>query len=1091
MGIKVKARITKELFHKDDYYILSAVPIGDCKGIVINSYGNFTLVGSLGFLTVNETYEMILSEGKATKYGLNYNVESVPSLEKKNLEELSYDEKFKIMKTATGSDRLATNVLEAYPDFIYDVVMYSDEELDDIIDIKNIYGVGKVYYKAMKRNLREKFTYFSFINREELKKYNLSIDDSKSILREWCKAEEASENIENDPYYALIEVCGHSFVKTDSLLKTVRKDLIDSDQRCCAVVMDILHKNESEGNTRLNGNILYVVMRDDYNCPELFKRLVNVCKNSEHLYYDEETKDVSIFETYMKEVNISSFAKNANKECDELDFNVEDYRILDNGIELTDEQLMAVENFKKYRFSILQGSAGCVDCDTEYFNGYEWKKISEYTEGEKVLQYNEDGTANLVSPLRYVKLPCEEMYHFETKYGINQTLSGDHRIIYKPFSSNKLKEITMDDMYDLHCSTKGFKGRFITTFSYSGDGINLTDEQIRLMVATMADGSFYGNATPNRPSYMTCRFHIKKDRKKERLRELFNKASIEFREVESKTEGYTDFYYTAPRREKEFTEYWYNCNNHQLKVICEEVFYWDGSVNYTKNNKLRRKFSTSSKKTADFVQFALSACNIRATIYIRDRRGRKKVASNNKTYIDKSIEYSVVCTDRTLCGLTSDRNDRREAKTRIDKVNTIDGYKYCFTVPSHMLVLRRKDRIFITGNCGKSTSAQAIINVCKKNNLTATVLAPTGVASMRIAETTNHPASTIHLKCLRDGEINTDVLLVDEGSMIDLDVFNMMVSCIKNEKIRIVIMGDYSQINPVGIGTPYADLVMSKLVPTTVLEKVFRYGNSGIAYANTNTREGRNFFEDDVVEHDGNKLKIMDDWEFIQKSSDKEITDEIVTQYRKLIKSGVNKEDIMVLTAYNVGQCGTYAINNTIQDEFNPAQKDEKIMIKKNGSSNIIFRNNDIVINKKNDYSALPYDSWVKVENSNGLLTSDDVPTTVVYNGQKGLVTKVTDRVAVIKFDEQLVVFDKLQVYNLLLGRVQSLHSSQGQEAKYVICAVTPSQSRLLNKNLLYVANSRARIKHINIGSVEAYKNALKIDGVLKRNTWLLDLLTK
>ena len=749
MSIKVKARITKELFHKDDYYILSAVPIGDCKGVVINSYGNFTLVGSLGFLTVNETYEMILSEGKATKYGLNYTVESVPSLEKKNLEDLSYDEKFKIMKTATGSDRLATNVLEAYPDFIYNVVMYSDEELEDIIDIKNIYGVGKVYYKAMKRNLREKFTYFSFINREELKKYNLSIDDSKSILREWCKAEEASENVENDPYYALIEVCGHSFVKTDSLLKSVRKDLVDSDQRCCAVVMDILHKNESEGNTRLNGNILYVVMRDDYNCPELFGRLVNVCKNSEHLYYDEVTKDVSIFETYMKEVNIASFAKTANKECDELDFNVEDYRVLDNGLELTDEQLMAVENFRKYRFSIVDSKAGS----------------------------------------------------------------------------------------------------------------------------------------------------------------------------------------------------------------------------------------------------------------------------------------------------------------------------------------------------GKSSSAKSIVEVCKKLNMTLTILAPTGVASMRIAETTNHPASTIHLKCLRDGEINTDVLLVDEGSMIDLDVFNMMVSCIKNENIRIIIMGDRSQINPVGIGTPYADLATSGVIPVSSFTKVFRYGNSGIAYANTNTREGRNFFDDDVVEHDGNKLKIMDDWEFIQKSSDKEITDEIVNQYRKLIKSGVNKEDIMVLTAYNVGQCGTYAINNTIQDEFNPAQKDEKIMIRKNGSSNIVFRNNDIVINKKNDYSALPYDSWVEIENSNGLLTSDDVATTVVYNGQKGLVTKVTDKVAVIKFDEQLVVFDKLQVYNLLLGRVQSLHSSQGQEAKYVICAVTPSQSRLLNKNLLYVANSRARVKHINIGSVEAYKNALKIDGVLKRNTWLLDLL--
>jgi ATP-dependent exoDNAse (exonuclease V) alpha subunit len=74
---------------------------------------------------------------------------------------------------------------------------------------------------------------------------------------------------------------------------------------------------------------------------------------------------------------------------------------------------------------------------------------------------------------------------------------------------------------------------------------------------------------------------------------------------------------------------------------------------------------------------------------------------------------------------------------------------------------------------------------------------------------------------------------------------------------------------------------------------------------------------------------------------------------------------------------------------------------------------------------------------------------------------------------------------------VQTLHSVQGQEGKVVICAITESQSRLLNKNLLYVANSRAKVKHINIGQVKAYKDALKIDGVSRRNTWLLDLLTE
>ena len=120
----------------------------------------------------------------------------------------------------------------------------------------------------------------------------------------------------------------------------------------------------------------------------------------------------------------------------------------------------------------------------------------------------------------------------------------------------------------------------------------------------------------------------------------------------------------------------------------------------------------------------------------------------------------------------------------------------------------------------------------------------------------------------------------------------------------------------------------------------------------------------------------------------------------------------------------------------------------------------------KNNYSALPYESWKQIEESNGVLSADEVDTTVIFNGQKGVVVDINDKVMIVKFDEELVVFDKIQVYNLLLGRVQTLHSCQGSESPYVICAITESQSRLLNRNLLYVANSRAKVKHINIGQV-------------------------
>ena len=180
-----------------------------------------------------------------------------------------------------------------------------------------------------------------------------------------------------------------------------------------------------------------------------------------------------------------------------------------------------------------------------------------------------------------------------------------------------------------------------------------------------------------------------------------------------------------------------------------------------------------------------------------------------------------------------------------------------------------------------------------------------------------------------------------------------------------------------------------------------------------------------------------------------------------------------------------------IQEQENPPQVGEKIFERKiSGYGKIVFRIGDRVINKKNNYSQLTYEGWKQIEASNGILSEDEVETTVIYNGQRGDVVDILDKVMVVKFDNELVVFDKLQVYNLLLGYAISCHASQGQEANYVICVVTPSQSRLMNRNLMYVGNTRAKKHHINVGSVQAYKDALKVDGVERRNTWLLDLLT-
>ena len=330
---------------------------------------------------------------------------------------------------------------------------------------------------------------------------------------------------------------------------------------------------------------------------------------------------------------------------------------------------------------IFIGEQGCVDCDTEFFTGTSWKKIQDYEIGDKVLQYNTNGTANLVEPLRYIKQPKEYLYHFKTKYGIDQCLSSNHNVYYITSKGN-LYHKTMGEIKKCHEETS-FKGRFITAFDYAGEGISLKDDEIRLMVACFADGSIQRNK---------MRFNLKKSRKVERLKQLLDNLNIDYSYKYSDSSEYHVFYFNPVMLEKHFPSNWYNCSKEQFKIIADEVMYWDGD--YKKHNR----YVTTCKQDADFIQFVFNSLGYYCSIKTIDRVGYKNF-TNNKEYSIKSIYYEVSYSKEYLKSL----NKSKEHKTKIETYKTKDGFDYCFTVPSGMLVLRRNNCVFITGNCGKST----------------------------------------------------------------------------------------------------------------------------------------------------------------------------------------------------------------------------------------------------------------------------------------------------------------------------------------------------------------------------------------------------
>lgn len=324
-------------------------------------------------------------------------------------------------------------------------------------------------------------------------------------------------------------------------------------------------------------------------------------------------------------------------------------------------------------------TGGCVDADTEYFNGYEWKKIKEYNPEscERVLQYHEDGSASLTYPVAYiVNDNVGTLNHIHNSTGLDMVVSNDHRMyLYKNYTKymmgirSKLTSevVTFDEFMS------GSKNRHVpTTFTMSEKGIPVNDNDIRLLVAVYADGTFDGNKIV---------ITLKKDRKKIRLRHLLSNSDIGWTERDINNTEYTVFYiHPKPSikqwfTDKQFTSKWYDCSDSQLSTVVDECVYWDGSVG--DGNRLGTYF-TSKKNEADFIQFALTRLGYRATISL-----------NNGTET-KSDSYRVRWTKNNVHGLST---------ATIENYKTTDGKSYCFSVPSGLLVLRRNGKIFITGNC--------------------------------------------------------------------------------------------------------------------------------------------------------------------------------------------------------------------------------------------------------------------------------------------------------------------------------------------------------------------------------------------------------
>jgi hypothetical protein len=318
----------------------------------------------------------------------------------------------------------------------------------------------------------------------------------------------------------------------------------------------------------------------------------------------------------------------------------------------------------------LQGPFGCLSADTEFLTPAGWKRMDAFQEGDWLLQWHPEG-ASWTAPSRYIVEAADELLLFDNKT-LKMALSPEHRVPHWDYRGN----FKVATAAQIAASTT--RKTIPTTFKAPEDGLKLSDAGIRYQVMMQADGWL-------RPQGRQVGVTVRKERKKQRVREILSLMEIQF--TERCYEGRpteTNFIFYPPDRQKHFPVEWYAMSYSQLEVVMDEIQYWDSLFGYDE-----ARFFSTNKPDIDFIQFASHATGRRAVIRRKDYQ-QEGWKPGYTVYIRQSDN-------------SKNRASIREM-TEIRAIPTVDGKKYCFEVPTGFFVARYQDTIFVTGNSGKSSA---------------------------------------------------------------------------------------------------------------------------------------------------------------------------------------------------------------------------------------------------------------------------------------------------------------------------------------------------------------------------------------------------
>jgi exodeoxyribonuclease V alpha subunit len=364
---------------------------------------------------------------------------------------------------------------------------------------------------------------------------------------------------------------------------------------------------------------------------------------------------------------------------------------------------------------------------------------------------------------------------------------------------------------------------------------------------------------------------------------------------------------------------------------------------------------------------------------------------------------------------------------------------------------------------GKSTCLKYALDRLDRDRKRYELAAPTGKAARRVQETTGRPARTIHRlleysprmgwQRNEHNPIDADVVIIDESSMIDIELNDALTAAIDPARTRLILIGDADQLPPVGPGRPFGDLVDSELVPTVRLQTLHRAALESWVCANAPR----------VLAGEMPDLTPRKDFLYVEVEDSSDVMRHVRHMVVDHIPTYVGMES-QTLIPQRPGVAGVVAANRMLQDALNPRREHEQFIQRGDAEHRVELRVGDRVIQTRNDYQL------------------------AVFNGEVGEIGAIAGgKVDVHLAGRDVVTYTLEQATALHLAYALTVHRAQGSEFPWVVCVVHSTHSYILTRQLVYTAITRAKKGVVLIGDRPGLRRALSDAKPPKRNTAMIE----